>query len=178
MCTAAVVTTLRAAGMAGSPPRRVRITIVEVNEPGVNVLDLLRELGISTPSEHYYYERLQVGDNYYTGQAGAVGPSAKSEGNVFYQTGSQTFDDIDLVKLATELATLRVALKKELDGVDSTAEQDHEIGEVARAELAAKAGDRPGIRMHLRQAGRRALTVAKSIGVEVAALAIAHSITG
>jgi hypothetical protein len=104
-------------------------------------------------------------DTYNTGQAGAVGPGARTHDNTFQQVQ----DDIDLRGLAEELRRLREAMKSEATG---TREQDKAVGAVADAEEAAAGGDGPAALRHLKSAGKWALGIAEKIGVAAATEAL------
>jgi hypothetical protein len=54
-------------------------------------------------------------------------------------------------------------------GLTPTAEQDDEIGHVARAQIAAQQGDGGGVMAHLKEAGMWTLKVAKETGAEIVA---------
>lgn len=101
---------------------------------------------------------------------GSVVVSGKVGGNVSNQVassfnGSTGQDELlDLLALADELAKLRSAMREQ------SQQPGHDIAtsEVARAEVAARAGDNPTLFQHLRNAGEWALDIAKLIGVPVA----------
>jgi hypothetical protein len=82
---------------------------------------------------------------------------------------------IDLHKLAWELAELRTAMKAEATG---QTEQDVALGEIAKAEAAAKSGDQTGTLHALKSAGKWALSVAEKIGVGVAIAAMKPLVGG
>lgn len=82
---------------------------------------------------------------------------------------------IDLLKLAGELAELRSAMKAEATG---QTEQDVALGEIAKAEAAAKSGDQTGTLQALKSAGKWALRVAEKIGVGVAIAAMKPLVGG
>ncbi len=71
---------------------------------------------------------------------------------------------IDLAKLADELTQLRGEMRKEAQ----TDEHDMALGEVAKAEKAARANNQNVTLQHLKAAGQWALDVATKIGVPVA----------
>ncbi|MFC4035313.1 hypothetical protein ACFO3J_28145 [Streptomyces polygonati] len=154
--------------------KRTRIIIVELSENDTTDLpSLLREL-VQVSSESLLVKgEIHMGDTYNVEQAGAVGPHSKATKNTFvkHQGDPGTFD---LATLATQLATLRAALKSE--AVDP--EHDAAVGAVAQAEVSAKNGDEEGALAHLRAAGKWTLDIARKIGTEIAALAIAHAIAG
>jgi hypothetical protein len=109
-----------------------------------------------------------MGDSYKAGQAGAMGPHAQAHDMTFNQVQYQLPSSIDLTQLAIELSQLRQQMKKE------AVEPDHDIAvsDIARAEQAAKAGDRSKIVEHLKGAGKWALDVATKIGTSLAVEAI------
>lgn len=111
-------------------------------------------------------------DRYTVGQAGAVGPKSMAVGQTFNQIWLQSEGDIDLPTLAQQLARLRTEMRESSGG---SPEEDMAIAEVAQAEVAAKKSDGPTAMTHLAQAGKSALDVAKKIGIEIAAKAIATS---
>ncbi|WTC17132.1 hypothetical protein OH709_15215 [Streptomyces cellulosae] len=152
---------------------RARIIIIEVNESD-SIADVVRELGFFETAKNVFYGGVNsVGDHYeVSGQAGAVGPNAHGENNTFTQMWASQANSIDLRTLATELETLRAAMRR--DAV--TPEQDLSVSHVAQAQVAAESGDGPGALQHLKKSGQWALGLAKQIGVHVAALAISHAI--
>lgn len=75
---------------------------------------------------------------------------------------------IDLESLATELTTLRAAIREKGDSV----EHDLALAEIAKAETAARSQDGPAALKHLRAAGKWTLEIATEIGAHVAAAAI------
>jgi hypothetical protein len=113
-----------------------------------------------------------VGDQYTTGQAGAVGPNSVAIGQQFHQVWVQRGDSIDLACLATELRQLRTEARGMVTGSPN---EDIAMAELAHAEVAANAGDGPRTLNHLARAGRWALDKAQMIGVQVAVKAIESS---
>lgn len=112
-------------------------------------------------------------DQYHiSGQAAAIGPNARVEGNTFVQQWTQAASDLDLPALASELALLRAALRKEAQDI----EHDQALASVASAEAAAKQSDGPATLKHLKSAGKWAFDVATKIGTTVAAKAIQNAI--
>jgi hypothetical protein len=103
------------------------------------------------------------------GQAGAVGPGARTHDNTFQQIQS----GIDLPKLAEELGRVRDTMKGEATG---KREQDTEISAVAYAEEAAAKGDGPTALRYLKGAETWALGIAEKIGVAVATEALKRAI--
>ena len=160
--------------MTDEPPR-ARIIIIEVRESEINLADVIRELSINGPSQIFHGKVDHVGEARYevSGQAGYVGPKGVSKENTFIQGAPQNTEPLDLAKLAEQLAAVRSAMKKAAP--ESTLEQDDQIGHIAQAQLAAQEGDEAGALAHLKRAGTWALAVAKQIGMEIAALTIAHA---
>lgn len=105
-----------------------------------------------------------MGDQYKTGQAGAVGPGAHAHDITFNQIWNEHASKIDTIQLAGELDLLRGELLKR------AAEPDHyiAIGEVAAAEKAARANDGPTALQHLKKAGAWVWDVGTQIGIGVA----------
>jgi hypothetical protein len=119
--------------------------------------------------QKFFSKEIFMGDQYnVTGQVGAVGPNAKSDGNTFNQVMHQAASDIDLPKLAMELASLRKSMRQQA----TEAEHDQAIVCVGYAESAAKSQDGAGAMHHLKTAGKWAFDVATTIGTTVAAKAI------
>lgn len=108
------------------------------------------------------------GDHYEVGQAGAVGAGATAHGMQFTQFWNKISPDTDLSVLATELTTLRGAMR------ERAIEPGHDLSlaEVTQAQLAAADGDGPRALSHLARAGKWALGIASAIGTGVAAAAI------
>lgn len=129
---------------------------------------------IDAMTERFIYQNCTImggpvmGDQYSAGQAGAMGPGAKAKNMTFEQVWVQNRDAIDLTELADELGKLRSAMKKE----ETTAEQDASIGDVAKAEEAAKKGLGSTCLEYLGKAGKWSWEIANKIGVSVAAKAI------
>jgi uncharacterized protein YjbI with pentapeptide repeats len=108
------------------------------------------------------------------GQAGAVGPNAHAHDMTFnqiQQIGSRIAESMDLAALASELETLRQALKKEA----VTGEHDIAVVDISAAKRAAEARDSGKLAESLRSAGKWALDVATKIGVSLATEAIKQS---
>lgn len=155
----------------------VRIIIIETQSEAL-VSRLLREMGSPGDGRKVFIEKVEMaGDTYnLSGQAGAVGPNARSSGDSFQQTAWQ-IDGVNPSQLADELATLRAAMKR-LAGSDPTPEQDDEIGQIAGAQVAARKGDSAGVMRHLKDAGTWTLAVVKETSAELVALTLAHIIQG
>jgi hypothetical protein len=119
-------------------------------------------------------EAVIMGDQYTTGQAGAVGPHSSAHNMSFNQVWNQVESAIDLPALADELEQVRIEMRRIAGGEP---EQDLSVAEIAQAEMSAKSGNGPSVIEHLRSAGKWALDVAKEVGAEVAVAAI-KSATG
>jgi hypothetical protein len=113
-----------------------------------------------------------MGDQYIVGQAGAVGPGAHAQNMTFTQIGSQIERSIDLSQLADELSKLHQAMKEEA----TEADHDIAVGDVAKAEQAAKAKEAPKVAEYLKSAGKWALDVATKIGTPLAIEALKQAI--
>jgi len=109
-----------------------------------------------------------MGDKYEASQVGAQGPGAHARKMTFQQIWNQSQGDIDLPKLAADLATLRSAMKAEA----VSPEDDASVGLVAAAETAAKKGDGPTTMQHLKAAGKWAFDIATNVGTAVASAAL------
>lgn len=160
--------------MEKDEPPPTRIVIIETQSEAV-ITSILRELS----GQRFYIGKVShMGDiNNVSGQAGAVGSSSRSENDIFFQVSPGDIDDIDLAKMAAQLEIVRVAMKMQ-SGSTPTAEQDDEIGHVARAQIAARQGDGEGVMAHLKQAGVWTLKVAREAGAEIVALTLAHLVKG
>ncbi|MFC1718223.1 hypothetical protein ACFL6S_31495 [Candidatus Poribacteria bacterium] len=101
-------------------------------------------------------------------QVGAVGRGAHAHHMSFSQIWQQAGQEIDLVKLAGELSTLREAMLEEADSPEHYAA----LGDIAKAETAAKEDEGPTVLEHLKSAGKWALGIATKIGTEVAKTAL------
>lgn len=101
----------------------------------------------------------------------AVGPNAEVHDITFSQTVNHIEQTMDLSQLADELARLRQAMSQEA----TETEQYIAVGEVARAEQAAKEKDSTKMVKSLKSAGGWALDVATKIGVSLASEALKHS---
>jgi hypothetical protein len=113
-------------------------------------------------------KELVMGDQYKTGQAGAVGPQSHAHDIHFNQIWNERADEVDLLKLAAELAALRTAMAGDV----SSSERAIALGEVAQAEVAAGENDGPRTLKHLAAAGKWALETAEKIGVSLTAAVI------
>jgi hypothetical protein len=123
---------------------------------------------------HFHGDTNMSADTY-KGNIGFQGPGsgANASGTVFNTVQKQSFSDIDLMVLSTELERLRHVMLRELAAADSSEpDQAIAIAAVANAEKAAKAGDAPATLTHLKAAGKWAWDTATKIGVSVAAKAI------
>ncbi len=101
-----------------------------------------------------------------SGQAGAVGPNAHAHDMTFNQKiGTQLENSVDLLQLADELSKLRQEMMKEST---EKIEQIISVGEIAKAEQAAKSKDATKVAEYLKSAGKWALDIASKIGVPIA----------
>jgi hypothetical protein len=159
-------------------PPVTRIVIIETQSETI-VQIVLRELATARESQLFHIERIDhMGDiNNVNGQAGAVGSNSSSSDNSFKQVPTRRKDDIDLMRLALELEAVRMGMRQQSDATP-TAEQDDEMGHIARAQIAAKKGDGTGALAHLKQAGTWAFKIAKETGAEVVASTLAHLVMG
>jgi hypothetical protein len=95
--------------------------------------------------------------------------------HVTFDTSHSNNVNIDLKQLANDLADLRREMKRLSNG---TAEQDAVLGEVAKAETAARSGDRDGVIQAMKRAGKWAFDVAEKVGVGVAIAVLKPLVTG
>lgn len=168
-----------------SETRRVLTTELDIFEEDFLELDNQEEVerysallvGVASPTGEYKSEtrntffEVIMGDQYKTGQAGAVGPGAHAHHMSFNQMWQESGADQNLPTLAEQLGALRNELLKEA----SLAEHYSSIGAVASAETEAKKGNGPKMLEYLSSAGKWTLDVASKIGVSVAAAAIKES---
>jgi len=141
--------------------------IVDIDNVRAEGCDKVIDLAVVTNSE-VHEGGLKTGDTYKIEgqkvQVGAFGPYAHAHDMTFTQIGSQIEKSVDLIQLADELAKLRQAMKKEA----TEAEHDIAVGEVTKAEQAAKKKDAPKVAEYLKSAGKWALDIAAKIGVPLA----------
>jgi hypothetical protein len=90
----------------------------------------------------------------------------------FNQIWNEIKESVDLPKLVAELATLREQMKKEA----VTVEHDAAVGDISKAEQAAKAGDGAKAVEYLKSAGRWAFDNATKIGTTLAAEVLKKSL--
>ena len=109
-----------------------------------------------------------MGDSYITQNAGIVGSNAS--GNIVNQSVDQRI--LDLSELAKELGQLRIAMKR----VAIDPQHDVVIGQIAMAEIEAKAGNESKVLEYLKSAGRWAFDQATKIGVSTASAALKHAL--
>jgi hypothetical protein len=121
-----------------------------------------------TNTRRQYMEVIVGGQYNIFGQAGAVGPNAHSQDLTFTQNWGQIENKIDLDRLAAELKQLHQALERE----GSEPAQKLATGAVAAAEQSALQKDGPKALEYLKTAGTWALSVAQTIGIDVAEKAI------
>jgi hypothetical protein len=155
---------------------QIRIIIIEAQSETV-IREVLRELGTSERSQRIFVEKVEnMGDTYnVSGQAGAVGPDSKAEDTTMIQTvqsQQELVSDAELHSLALQLEIVRLAMRQQLL-TSSTVEQDGEVGQIAKAQIAANSGDKPGAISHLKMAGQWTMEVAKDVGAEIVARVIA-----
>jgi hypothetical protein len=129
------------------------------------------------PFNQFFFGDVQMNSEEYnlsnmSGQIGAVGRNAHTEGSSFSQHWEQMTHEFDLTAVATELGTLRRELRKEATEI----EQDKAVASVGAAEAAAKNKDGPAALKHLKEAGSWAFDVATKIGTTVAAKMIESSL--
>ena len=119
------------------------------------------------------YKDVLMGDQYNVrGQAGAIGTNAYAHSMNFNQNNAQFEGSLDLVQLAEELSKLRQVMMNKA----TVAEHSIAIGEVAKAEKAAKEKNASKVMEHLNAAGHWALDIASKIGVPVAVEVLKRSI--
>lgn len=137
----------------------------------VRTLERMVDKLLSRPTFYLQGGDARVGDEYNTGQAGAVGPQAHAHDMTFNQIGGNIERAMDLSALAGELATLRKAMGRE------ATDTGHYIalGEVAKAEEAARANDSSKVAQSLKAAGKWTLDVATKIGTSLATEALKES---
>ncbi|MFJ4099829.1 tetratricopeptide repeat protein [Amycolatopsis japonica] len=97
-------------------------------------------------------------------QVGAVGDKAKVVDSTFVKTGDKG-DSGEIGALFEELGVLRKAMKE----AATDPEHDLAVAEVAKAELAAKEGDRATAIQSLKKAGKWAFAVASTVGASLVA---------
>jgi len=149
-------------GIAASA-RRIGISLLTVEQ----YEDALRTEGSSNPNLLVIGEVTVSRDTYNVGQAGAVGPHAHAE-HVTFNQPTAVLNEIDLDRLADELAEIRKAMRR--DG--TTLEHDVALSEVAKAEQAARDKQPRSAVQYLKAAGEWALDVATKLGTSVAAEAL------
>jgi hypothetical protein len=108
--------------------------------------------------------------NYSANVVGVMGSGAK--GNTVHQTITQDQREINLPILAQELEKLRLAMK------EAATDPEHSvlIGQIAQAEIEAKAGNYAKTMDILKSAGKWTLEQAKKIGVDTATIAIRNAL--
>lgn len=120
----------------------------------------------------HYVEYIMGDKNIVSGQAGAVGSGAHAHNMTFSGVWNRVEKDVDLAKLAEELARLHAAMASDA----SSAEQKMAAGSVAAAEQSAREKQGPKVVEYLKTGGVWALTVAEKIGVTLAAAVIKESL--
>jgi AbiTii-like protein len=140
------------------------------NSPVFNIKNFITQTNQAQSSDQI--GGIKLGDEYkISGQLAAVGPGAHAHDINFNQIWNQMSGKVDLQQLAADLSRLRQEMMK--DAVEP--EQAIAVGEVARAEQAAKSGDGPNALMYLKAAGKWASDKAIEIGAKVAAEFITKS---
>jgi hypothetical protein len=121
--------------------------------------------------QHFFVEKIHMGDSYSAGQAGAMGPNSQAGNITFQQIWNQVQGSVDLPKLAMELEQLQIALRSQAK------EPEHEIaiGAVAAAEAAARKGNGAKTLEYLKKAGGWAFDTATKIGTDIAVAALKSS---
>ena len=137
----------------------------------IQELEILRTPNLNKPPQIIVKEQI-MGDQYKVNQAGAVGPQAHAHDMTFNQIGTQLEKSVDLLGLANELSILRKAMMKEA----TEAEHSIAVGDVAKAEQAAKSKDATKVAEYLKSAGNWALDIASQIGVPIAIEALKRAI--
>jgi hypothetical protein len=125
---------------------------ISLRDLNISLSELVKILGDSVMAKNANY-----------GQAGVVGDNGRSDNNTFVQ-GAPKLDAVDLAQLATALGELRRAIRQ----ADASGEHDVELGELKKAEDAAKAGESGKVAQFLKASGQWALDFATKLGVEVA----------
>jgi len=148
-----------------------KIQITQVTNqflPGTTIGDFIQGHSIERQGE------VVMGDKYEArghAQVGAMGKGARVARVTF--DGSQgVITKVDLAQLVSELQALRTAMRTQA----STTEEDQAIVEVGQAISAAEKGDTSMLLKHLKSAGNWAMSLATSIGAELAAAAIKSTI--
>ena len=128
--------------------------------------ELRREGGAERGGDvHYHAEKMYfTRDRYSAEQVAAQGPRASAAHVSFTQSWGEIRDEVDLQNLPAQLAELQNQLKL----LASEPEDYDSIGNVARAENAARQNDGPGMLQHLASAGSFALNLGTKVGAELA----------
>jgi hypothetical protein len=115
------------------------------------------------------------GDQYINyGPVGAIGQNAFGTVNTFYESWQRMESDIDLSKLATELAALRSELVK-----SAVAAEDYvQMGILAEAQREAESSNGPGMMKALSRTARAVFETAERIGTDLAAKVIVEAAKG
>lgn len=117
-------------------------------------------------------DKVEGGKYEISGQAAAVGPESKAEGNVLAQVNTQNSDDINIQELASELSALVNKLREKTAGNDNAPAS---IEKVVEAQVAAQKGDESSALKSLSEADTIVRSTAEEIGTNVAAKAINKS---
>lgn len=140
------------------------------------MLEMLRDPSTASVVVHKLavFDRRQYVEHKYS-TSGANSPIIGAGALVTGGVGNTQLARADLPDLARELATLRAEMERTKTG---DAIQSIEIGEVAKAEMAAAAGDTDGVLAALKGAGKWTLGIAEKIGVGLAVAALKPLIPG
>jgi hypothetical protein len=111
----------------------------------------------------------------HAGDRSVVQVGSTTIGNVHTGDRVGLLDEFPTEQLIAELGVLRSALREREAEGGSTIAADATIGALAEAEQAARSGDEDGVANGLKRVGRDVLSVARDLGVEVAAAAITKS---
>jgi hypothetical protein len=128
--------------------------------------------------QEYESETAVAGDPALMIQAGdraVVQVGSTMVGSVDTGDRAGVLDEFPAQELIAELSALRLALHAREDEYGASMEIDMSLGALAEAEQAARTGDSEAVTRGLRKVGRDALSVARDIGVEVAAAAISRA---
>jgi uncharacterized protein YjbI with pentapeptide repeats len=138
-----------------------------------SVLESVVVKALSPNNSYIFLEKgdYVMNDKYKINQAAAVGPFSHAHDVTLNQIGSHIESTMNLTQLAEELSVLRQAMKQE--ATEPT--HDEAVGEVAKAENAARVGESSKLAESLKAAGKFSLDVATKIGVSLASEAIKHS---
>ena len=158
----------RAAAKTGEPAKqRVRRSRALKPNPAKTVVI------VNNTYNYHYGDHFMGSKNEVTGgNVVGMGDNNEIRDNVIVQSMAPV--EFDMAELAKELSALRKAMKKHAD--PEKAEHDEAIGDIAKAETAAKAGDTSKVMEALKSAGKWSLEVGEKIGVGVATKVITSAL--